>query len=68
MDTSTQIKKEDLSLFDGLEVVIVPITHNRMVGPSGFLIGRNTARSLLGIGKEKIGTSKGFMISRREDI
>ena len=68
VDTSTQIKKEDLSLFDGLEVVIMPITHNRMVGPSGFLIGRNTARSLLGIGKEKIGTSKGFMISRREDI
>ena len=61
--------REEISLFDGLEIVITPISMTRTVSSSGFIIGKNMTRSTIGLGNETIGTNKGqFLYIRSDDV
>ena len=66
-DESEQVTREEISLFDGLEIVITPITVTRTVSPSGFIIGKNMTRSTIGLGNESIGTKKSYSLIMRSD-
>ena len=66
---SEQVKREEISLFDDLEIIITPISMTRTVSSSGFLIGKNMTRSTIGLGNEAIGTNKGrFVFMRSDDV
>lgn len=67
-DTTIQIQKEDLSLFDELDISFFTVVKTRDVSNSGYIIGKNAGRSLLGIGKESLGTAKKKAISFTEDL
>ena len=68
-DDSEQVTREEISLFDGLEIVITPISMTRTVSSSGFIIGKNMTRSTIGLGNETIGTNKGqFLYIRSDDV
>ena len=66
---SEQVTREEISLFDDLEIIITPISMTRTVSPSGFIIGKNMTRSTIGLGNESIGTNKGqFLYIRSDDL
>jgi hypothetical protein len=67
-DTTIQIQKEDLSLFDELDISFFTVVRTRDVSNSGYIIGKNAGRSLPGIGKESLGTAKKKVISFTEDL
>ena len=67
-DTTIQIQKEDLSLFDELDISFFTVVKTRDVSNSGYIIGKNAGRSLPGIGKESLGTAKKKVISFTEDL
>jgi hypothetical protein len=59
-DNTTQIKVEDMSLFNELNINVTAVVSVRPVNSSGFIIGKNAGRSTIGKGQEAIGVVKGF--------
>ena len=60
VDDTTQIKIENTGLFNELNINVMAVVTLRPVGASGFIIGKNAGRSVIGKGKEAIGVVKGF--------
>ena len=59
-DNTTQIKVENMSLFNELNINVTAVVSVRPVNSSGFIIGKNAGRSTIGKGQEAIGVVKGF--------
>ncbi|MHA2023982.1 MAG: hypothetical protein ACTSWQ_10010 [Candidatus Thorarchaeota archaeon] len=67
-EKTNQIKDENLSFFENLDVHAVPIIELRHVSSIGFLIGKNASRGRIGKNYEPMGLNKGDAIVLRGDM
>lgn len=67
-ETTQQIKEENFSFFNTLDITIVPMITLTRVAKNGFLIGRNGNRGRIGGNYKVLGLNKGTSVTMRGDL
>ena len=67
-ETTQQIKEENFSFFNTLDITIVPMITLTRVAKNGFLIGRNADRGRIGGNYKVLGLNKGTSVTMRGDL
>jgi hypothetical protein len=67
-ETTQQIKEENFSFFNTLDITIVPMITLTRVAKNGFLIGGNGNRGRIGGNYKVLGLNKGTSVTMRGDL